>query len=458
MVAALKTDLIAKSDTPVVVGLGSTGLSIARYFQRCGVPFVVVDSRAEPPGLGELRADCPDAELILGDIPEQCLLAAGRLVVSPGVALTEPAVAKAIAAGVPVCGDIDLFCAAATAPVVGITGSNAKSTVTELLGAMARRAGLAARVGGNLGTPALALLDPDADCYILELSSFQLERAGVLGLEVATILNVSTDHLDRHGNMHNYLQAKQRIFAGCHKLVCNRDDPWSLPAQAGPAPSWSYGLSAPLQGGLGLVEEAGAEWLSYQGELLMPAAELALVGRHNISNALAALALGLAMELPMVAMLDELREFSGLPHRCQLVAESCGVRYINDSKATNPGATLAALRGLGADRNLLLIAGGQGKGADFTVLVEDVTARCKGVILIGEDAALLAAALHAAAPVYRATSMAGAVSVAAELAHSGDVVLLSPACASFDMFASFAERGQHFARCVKALITERERT
>jgi UDP-N-acetylmuramoylalanine--D-glutamate ligase len=454
MVAALNTDLIVNSDTPVVVGLGSTGLSIARYFQRCGIACVVVDSRAEPPGLGELRADCPDAELILGDSPAPCLLAAGRLVVSPGVALTEPAVAQAIAAGVPVCGDIDLFSAAAAAPVVGITGSNAKSTVTELLGAMARRAGLAARVGGNLGTPALALLDPEADCYILELSSFQLERAGVLGLDVATILNVSNDHLDRHGSMHNYLRAKQRIFAGCHKLVCNRDDVLSLPPREELAPSWSYGLSAPLQGGLGLVEQAGAEWLSYQGELLMPTAELALVGRHNISNALAALALGMAMELPMMAMLDALREFSGLPHRCQLLTENQGVRYINDSKATNPGATLAALRGLGADHNLLLIAGGQSKGADFTVLVEEVTARCKGVILIGEDAAVLAAALQAAAPVYHATSMAGAVSVAAELAQSGDVVLLSPACASFDMFAGFAERGQYYTRCVMALTTE----
>ena len=454
MGAALSIDLIANSETPIVVGLGSTGLSVARYLQRCGVEFSVVDSRLTPPGLEELRAHCPDAQVILGDIPCASLQAAGRLVISPGVALTEPAVAQAIAAGVPVCGDIDLFCAAANAPVVGITGSNAKSTVTELLGAMARRAGRSVRVGGNLGTPALDLLDPEADCYVLELSSFQLERAGVLQLEVATILNVSSDHLDRHGTMHNYLQAKQRIFAGCHKLVCNRDDELSLPGQTGLVPTISYGLSAPLQGDLGMIDREGAEWLSYQGELLMPAAELALVGRHNISNALAALALGMALELPMTVMLDELRDFSGLPHRCQLVAQSQGVRYINDSKATNPGATLAALRGLGADHNLLLIAGGQGKGADFTVLAEDVAARCKGVILIGEDASGLAAALQAAAPVYHATSLAGAVSVAGELASSGDVVLLSPACASFDMFAGFAERGQHFTRCVLAQVTE----
>jgi UDP-N-acetylmuramoylalanine--D-glutamate ligase len=454
MATALDTDLIARSDTPVVVGLGSTGLSIARYLQRCGVDFVVVDSRHNPPGLDQLRAHCPAARIILGEFPASELLAAGRLVVSPGIALTEPAVAQAIAAGVPVCGDVDLFCAAVGAPVIGITGSNAKSTVTELLGAMARRAGLEARVGGNLGTPALDLLDPEADCYILELSSFQLERAGVLQLDVATILNVSNDHLDRHGTMSNYLRAKQRIFAGCHKLVCNRDDDLSKPAQSGLVPNWSYGLSVPVQCGLGLVEREGAEWLSYQGELLMPAAELAMVGRHNISNALAALALGMAMDLPMATMLDELREFAGLPHRCQLVAQSQGVRYINDSKATNPGATLAALRGLGADRNLLLIAGGQGKGADFSVLVDEVAARCKGVILIGEDAASLEAALQTAAPVYRATSMAAAVSVAAKLASSADVVLLSPACASFDMFSGFAERGQHFTRCVLAQITE----
>ncbi|MFB3078117.1 MAG: Mur ligase family protein, partial [Lysobacterales bacterium] len=232
----MNTDLISRSEPPIIVGLGSTGLSIARYFQRQGVAFVVVDSRGNPPGLGELRADCPDTEVILGEIPAQRLRAAGRLVVSPGIPLTEPAVVEAIAAGVPICGDIDLFCAEATAPVVGITGSNAKSTVTELLGGMARRAGMAAAVGGNLGTPALDLLDSKADCYILELSSFQLERAGVLELEVATVLNVSDDHLDRHGSMQNYLQAKQRIFAGCHKLVCNRDDAMTLPAQANLAP------------------------------------------------------------------------------------------------------------------------------------------------------------------------------------------------------------------------------
>jgi UDP-N-acetylmuramoylalanine--D-glutamate ligase len=454
MVAALNSDLIASNDIPVVVGLGSTGLSIARYFQRRGIPFVVVDSRDHPPGLEALRKHCPDAEVVLGDIPAQRLCAAGRLVVSPGIALTEPAVAQALEAGVPVCGDIDLFCAEARAPVVGITGSNAKSTVTELLGAMARRAGVAVAVGGNLGTPALDLLDTGVECYILELSSFQLERAGVLALELATVLNISDDHLDRHGDLQSYRQAKQRIFAGCRKLVCNRDDPMTLPAQADLTPTVTYGLSAPVDGGLGLVERDGVEWLSFQGDLLMPVAEVALMGRHNISNALAALALGMAMEFPMDAMLEALREFPGLPHRCQLVAESGGVRYINDSKATNPGATLAALRGLGERNNVLLIAGGQGKGADFSVLATDVAERCKGLVLLGEDAGRLAAVLEAVVPVYHATSMAAAVSVAAELAEPGDVVLLSPACASFDMFSGFPERGRHFAQCVLAQLTE----
>ncbi len=219
MGAALNTDLIARSDTPVILGLGSTGLSIARYFQRHGVSFAVVDSRAEPPGLEELRAACPQAELILGELPAQRLLSAGRLVVSPGIALTEPAIADAMNAGVPVCGDIDLFCAEATAPVVGITGSNAKSTVTELLGRMARRAGIKAAVGGNLGTPALDLLSDEAQVYILELSSFQLERAGVLALEVATLLNVSDDHLDRHAGRH---RPDRRLSAAGESEVCRR--------------------------------------------------------------------------------------------------------------------------------------------------------------------------------------------------------------------------------------------
>jgi UDP-N-acetylmuramoylalanine--D-glutamate ligase len=452
MGAALDSDLIARNDTPVILGLGATGLSIARYFWRAGVRFAVIDSRPSPPGLDALQRECPGTEVILGEFPAQRLLEAGRLVVSPGIALTEPALAEAIALGVPICGDIDLFCAEARAPVVGITGSNAKSTVTELLGRMARRAGVGVAVGGNLGTPALDLLLEGVELYVLELSSFQLERAGLLALEVATVLNISDDHLDRHGSLESYAAAKQRIFAGCAHLVFNRDDPQTLPREPELPPAISYGLSEPVENGFGLLARDSEEWLSFQGELLMPVREVALVGRHNLCNALAALALGFSVQLSMPAMLAELREFGGLAHRCQLLGTAAGVRYINDSKATNPGATLAALSGLGESNNIVLIAGGQGKGAEFSVLTEQVARYCKAVILLGEDAPRLAAVLSDAVPVHQVTSMDGAVALAADLARAGDVVLLSPACASFDMFTGFAHRGQCFADSVAAML------
>jgi UDP-N-acetylmuramoylalanine--D-glutamate ligase len=442
-------DLIANSDTPVVVGLGSTGLSCARYYQRCGIEFAVVDSRQQPPGIEALRAECSQAEVILGELPRERVLNAGRLVVSPGVPLDQPLIAEAIERGIPVCGDIDLFVAEARAPVVGITGSNAKSTVTELLGRMAQRAGIRVAVGGNLGTPALDLLDDDVELYVLELSSFQLERAGSLGLELATILNLSDDHLDRHGNLDNYQRAKQRIFTDCSKLVINRDDPRSAPPRELPVPCWSFGLGPAGEGEFGVAPLQGEDWLCHASAKLMPVRELAMVGGHNTLNALASLAMGSALELPLDAMIAELKIFSGLPHRCQLVGEHQRVRYINDSKATNPGATAAALQGLALDRNIILLAGGEGKNADFSVLREDVAASCKAVVLFGADAAQLEHALTGVAPVYRATSLQAAVSTAAELADSGDVVLLSPACASFDMFSGFAERGEMFALAVR---------
>jgi len=451
MGVAVNRNLIASSDMPVIIGLGSTGLSCARYFHRRGIPFSIVDSRAEPPGLAALLAECPEADITLGDIPPQRLLNAGRLVVSPGIGLDHPAVAAAIEQGIPVCGDIDLFCAEARAPVVGITGSNGKSTVTELLGRMALRAGKRTAVGGNLGTPALDLLDDGVELYVLELSSFQLERCGDLSLSVACVLNLSADHMDRHGSMPEYHRAKHRIFRSCKAVVFNRDDALSRPLQADAVPAWSFGLGRPDLQGFGLLERDGKNWLALGLEPLMPVADLALVGRHNVANALAALAMGHALGLSQESMLEELREFSGLPHRCQPIAEIGGVRYINDSKATNPGATRAALEGLAMDYPLVLIAGGQGKGADFTELCDAIAASCKAVVLIGEDAPLFAALLDDRLPIVRAESMSAAVMAAAALATEGDVVLLSPACASFDMFRNFADRGDVFAASVQEM-------
>jgi len=435
----------------VVVGLGVTGLSCARYLHQRGLRFSVVDTRANPPGLAAFREEMPDVAVYAGVYPLELVTGATELIVSPGISLDERVVQQARDAGVNIVGDIDLFMREATAPVVGITGSNAKSTVTELVGQMARDAQFSARVGGNLGTPALDLLDPACALYVLELSSFQLERAGELGLEVATVLNVSPDHLDRHGSMPRYHQAKHRIFRGCHKAVVNRDDPLTIPLVAPEVEVISWRMGEPELGGFGLRQVEGQETLCHGFDSILPSSKLGLAGRHNVANALVALALGHAVGIPLESMAVTLQQFSGLPHRCQQVAEIEGVSYVNDSKGTNVGATLAALNGLAAGRNIVLIAGGQGKGADFNQLRSAVASHCKAVILLGEDAEKMQAALQDHAPVSRAASMEEAVSAAASQSSAGDVVLLSPACASFDMFTGYVERGEVFCQAVERL-------
>ena len=435
----------------MVVGLGVTGLSCARYLHQRGLRFSVVDTRANPPGLAAFREEMPDVAVYAGVYPLELVTGATELIVSPGISLDERVVQQARDAGVNIVGDIDLFMREATAPVVGITGSNAKSTVTELVGQMARDAQFSARVGGNLGTPALDLLDPACALYVLELSSFQLERAGELGLEVATVLNVSPDHLDRHGSMPRYHQAKHRIFRGCHKAVVNRDDPLTIPLVAPEVEVISWRMGEPELGGFGLRQVEGQETLCHGFDSILPSSKLGLAGRHNVANALVALALGHAVGIPLESMAVTLQQFSGLPHRCQQVAEIEGVSYVNDSKGTNVGATLAALNGLAAGRNIVLIAGGQGKGADFNQLRSAVASHCKAVILLGEDAEKMQAALQDHAPVSRAASMEEAVSAAASQSSAGDVVLLSPACASFDMFTGYVERGEVFCQAVERL-------
>ena len=448
---AVAQDLIASSEHRLVMGLGPTGLSVARYLHARGEIFTVVDTRSDPPGLAELRREMPDVPVFTGDIPDDVLTSASSLVVSPGLALDEPIVARAIEAGADVTGDIDLFAAAARAPVVGITGSNAKSTVTALLGVMADNAGLAAGVGGNLGTPALELLDDSRQLYIVELSSFQLERTGNLGLAVAAVLNITPDHLDRHGSMPRYHQAKHRIFRGCAKAVVNRDDPLTIPLVDDHVDVISWRMGEPELNGFGLRLIDGVEQLCRGFEPLLPVAELGLAGRHNVANALAALAIGFAAGLPLPAMLAALRAFAGLEHRCERVALIDGVQYINDSKATNVGATQAAIEGLGHGHNLWLLAGGVGKGADFSALRQPVQSHCRGVILFGEAAPELAERLAGNVPIIQVQSLAEAVETAAARAERGDTVLLSPACASFDMFASYVARGEAFCQRVEAL-------
>lgn len=441
--------IIVSSEQRVVVGLGVTGVSVARYLAHRGERFAVVDTRNDPPGLAQLRSEFPEISVFAGDIPQSLLNAASELVVSPGLALDLPFLREASAAGARICGDIDLFVAAARAPVIGITGSNAKSTVTALVGAMAVAAGRNVGIGGNLGTPALDLLANGRDLYVLELSSFQLERSDSLNLAVACVLNLSADHLDRHGSLPRYHSAKHRIFRGCRHAVVNSDDPLTIPPGGDGMQASAWRLREPDLHGFGIHrDDHGVEWLAQGFDELMPVSAIALPGRHNLANALAALAIGQGARLPMAAMLETLRRFQGLPHRCQLVAERHGVRWINDSKATNVAAARAAIEGMGQGRNVVLIAGGRGKGGDFAALRQPVAMHCKAVLLIGETAAQLATALGDAVLVQHCGSLQEAVQAAAALAVAEDCVLLSPACASFDMFCNYLERGDVFAAAV----------
>ncbi|MBT8766193.1 UDP-N-acetylmuramoyl-L-alanine--D-glutamate ligase [Metapseudomonas boanensis] len=445
--------LIASDQFRIVVGLGKSGMSLVRFLARQGVSFAVADTRANPPELATLQSQFPQVEVRCGALDVDFLCRANELYVSPGLAVATPALQEAARRGVKLSGDIELFARHAKAPIVAITGSNAKSTVTTLVGDMARAAGRKVAVGGNLGTPALDLLDDAVELYVLELSSFQLETTDRLDAEVATVLNVSEDHMDRYADMQAYHLAKHRIFRGARQVVVNRADALSRPLVADQLPCWTFGLNKPDFKGFGVIEEDGEKYLAFQFNALMPVRELKIRGAHNQSNALAALALGHAVGLPFEPMLETLRTFAGLAHRCQWVRERKGVSYYDDSKATNVGAALAAVEGLGADIDgkLVLIAGGDGKGADFSGLRAPIERYCRAVVLLGRDAELIAATLDDSVPLVRVKTLEEAVQRSAELAEAGDAVLLSPACASLDMFKNFEERGRLFAQTVEGL-------
>lgn len=447
-----------KKGVKVIVGLGQTGLSCARYFHAKGENFRVMDSRFSPPALATFQSEFPQAELELGGFNVNSLLQADEIVLSPGIGLQTPEIAAAIARGIPVTGDIDIFSREAKAPVVAITGSNGKSTVVTLVGEMALKAGRHVGVGGNLdgkaSAPALDLLRAgERDLYVLELSSFQLETTHNLNADIAVILNISEDHLDRYSSMRDYAAAKQRIFNGCRQLLVNNDDSSSAPWHPHDVPHSYYGLSEPDKNTAGLLNHQGEQWVFIADYPVMPVRDIRLVGRHNLSNAMAALMLGRAAGLPVEAMVATLREFSGLPHRCQLVARLRGVDYFNDSKGTNVGATLMALEGIGerTDGEIVLIAGGIGKEQDFTPLLPALDRYVKRVILIGKDADKIAHAIDQRVDIMRASSMEEAVAEASISASAGDAVVLSPACASYDMFKDFAHRGRVFAAAVEAL-------
>ncbi len=437
----------------LIVGLGATGLSCARFLTSQGAEIAVTDSRPNPPSLEALRNELPDVAVFVGGFDAAAFARAECLVVSPGVSLREPLIIEARARGVEILGDIEIFAHFTAAPVIAITGSNGKSTVTALVAEMARESGLKTAMGGNIGTPALDLLAQKPELYVLELSSFQLETTSSLEPAAAVILNISEDHMDRYTSVSDYAAAKMRIYHGGGGLVINRDDALvraTLAMVQHGRPVVRFGLEAPAAGDYGLCEQNGEVWLCRGEACLLPETALRIKGRHNTANALAALALGQVAGLSQAAMLTVLQRFSGLPHRCQWVRERQGVVWYNDSKATNVGAALAAIQGIPA-RKLVLIAGGQGKGQDFTPLREAVSAHCRAVVLLGQDASRLQQALADTVPLIGVRNLAEAVKQAAEQAQPGDAVLLSPACASFDMFKGYADRGAQFVSLVEGL-------
>jgi len=435
----------------LVLGLGKTGLSVARFLSAQGVSFAVMDSRQTPPNVDELMKEFPDAACYFGSLDADVMCAASRIIASPGIALATPEIEKARSLGIEVIGDIELFAREAKQPIVAVTGSNGKTTVATLLDLMAKQAGVKVGTGGNIGMPALDLLmQKNTELYVLELSSFQLETTHSLKCKAASILNVTEDHLDRYsGRMDLYAAAKAKIYDRCQNKVVNREDELVV-TLASDAYAATFGADAPIGENYGLVTVDDVTWLAKGENKLLATTEMKVAGGHNETNALAALALAEPAGLPLEPCLQVLRDFAGLPHRAQWVAESNGVNWFNDSKGTNVGATVAALQGL--PNKTVLIAGGQGKGADFTPLADVVQANARAVVLFGEDAEQIALALKGDIPIVFAADMTCAVNQAHELASIGDNILLSPACASFDMFTSYEHRGNVFIDTVKKVL------
>jgi UDP-N-acetylmuramoylalanine--D-glutamate ligase len=435
----------------LIVGLGATGAAVARYLTARGERVRVIDSRANPPGLDELRAAVPGVDVSVETLDARWLDDASRVLLSPGLPYDLPLAVEARRRGLAVIGDIELFALAARAPVIAITGSNGKSTVTTLASKMLESQRLRAPAGGNLGPPALDLLEGDADAYVLEISSFQMETTDSLAPLAATVLNISADHLDRHGTLERYAELKEKLLQAAEHAVVNVDDSIVAAMGARHARVVPFSVQAELEHGYSIVVQRGERWLARDRKPLLPSAELRLRGTHNEANALAALALTVELTTDLGAALDVLRTFGGLPHRCQNVAERKGVTYIDDSKGTNVGATLAALHGLAGP--LVLIAGGLSKGQDLAPLAAGARGKLRAAVLIGAAADELERVFEPICPTVRAASMDEAVARSAELARRGDTVLLSPACASQDMFRDYRERGELFARAALGLPT-----
>lgn len=436
-----------------IVGLGLSGLSAAKFCEQQGISYGVTDSREHPPCLEKYHQLGLKGDLALSGFSEAMVDRATDIIVSPGVSLKEPVFNSAKKAGKPLIGDIDLFAREAKAPVIAVTGSNGKTTVTNMLGEMINASGRRGLMAGNIGRTVLDVLTEEKrpDVYILELSSFQLERTFELKLKVAVFLNLCEDHMDRYDNLADYAAAKLRIYSNAKLAVYNREDNWTKPNKDQNAVS--FGLDEPGVGQFGIMQHKGKVYLAKGDQPLMSVDKLFLEGRHHIQNALAALAAGDALKLDMSVMLEVLRKFRGIPHRCELVRLMQGIAWYNDSKGTNVGATVAALQTMSpkAKGKIILIAGGEGKGADFLPLKPLIKKHVRLLILLGRAAKQLDALMSDVVTVQHVKSMPSAVEAAEMAAVRGDIVLLSPACASTDMFRNFEERGQIFSECVKAL-------
>ena len=433
----------------LVLGMGATGASCARYLARLGVSAMFVDTRGEPTGIIDIRRAMPEADVKTGSIPTEIPEGVSRLIVSPGLPMETPLIQLALQQGVEVLSDIDLFISECTHPLLAVTGSNGKSTVASMVAAILDAAGRKVGVGGNLGPPALDLLEPKADIYVLELSSFQLERSRELPAAAAVILNIATDHLDQHLTGERYTAAKARIYRACQTAVVNRDAPAAMALAPSGTARISFGMDTPDAGQWGIRTVNAQEFIARGADPVVAVDRVPLTGRHNLANALAACAMADAVDVPVAAMLQGLLAFRGLPHRMQTVPTEDGICWIDDSKATNEAAAIASIRSVTGP--LTLIAGGDAKGAGFSRLATALAERECTAVLLGRDADHLATALSGACVVLRVDSLAEAVRTAARIAAPGSTVLLAPACSSHDMFADFVERGQQFTKSVQEL-------
>lgn len=450
--ASLKPSAISRHSAATVVGLGATGYSVVRYLRARGLDVVVVDSREAPSLLSQLQQAYPEVSVRLGSFADQELEAEHLIVASPGVALSEPMLRNAKQANATIVGDIELFLQENEQPVIAITGSNGKSTVTSLVGDMCRCSNMQPLVAGNIGVPVLdALTDTVSyDIAILELSSFQLETTSQVKAEAAAILNVSADHMDRYDSMGDYLLAKARILRGAKRAVVPRHDE-QLNQITNVSHSLSFDLDEPSNDSeFGVIRHSNYRWLAKGSERLIKLRRIPLIGLHNVKNVLAAFALVDFLELPREHLVDAVKLFKGLPHRMQTVLENNQVTWVNDSKATNVGATSTAL--LNLEQDVVWIAGGQGKDADFSALRDAIAGNIRQLILFGEDAGKIEQALTGLLPIQRVNDMQAAVKLAQKVATENSIVLLSPACASFDMYKNFEQRGEDFTQCAQALI------